>query len=243
MGAVTISDYTGPYPDIVGSLPAWAYIGEDDYGETFAIYVEGFYEDDSPIVGYYITREEESFYPIAEGSLIFDTSVLEGEELDYSTVLYEGHISGTDDYADDNETFKFSYDFVEYLGDFTEFEDSDMNGIYDLAIDENGSIVPASSDDNLLPIFTADEVRAIHEDYICPLLEDDDTREAATYDDFVNWMGGVDAQVIYDDAGEYLEHRWYTLDDYMEYVVQFIDSEEFVGVMRYGLEYIESADI
>ncbi len=110
-GIVTISNYSGPNPEIQGEYEAYGYIGElMDGSQYFEVYVQDFYEDEYPIISCYIDLHTDTFYPIVDDEAwVMDAYMKDEDSIWYSPTLFNGILSASYDYELDEESYLLEY--------------------------------------------------------------------------------------------------------------------------------------
>ncbi len=119
-GIVTISDYVGS-DDISGEYEAWGYIGSDEIGDFFELYLNAYVdsEDHIDFMSFNIELHDYSFFPIVdEHAWLYGGATLKEEDNTwFNPNVTNGTLTGTYNYDYDGEAFTIDFNIAMVVDD------------------------------------------------------------------------------------------------------------------------------
>ncbi len=215
-GMTTISNYKGSN-NLSGDYESWGYIGEDDNGIYFELYLNGTFADESRIglMSFNIELHDYSFFPIVDGyDWLYNNATLKEEDNTwFNPVLQNGVLSATYDYNFEGESFTIDFQ----LSQIGTASTSDVN-----TSGEVGGAQTATGEFD----FSMENLWAIY--------ESGDLSDLETIDEITAYFGGIEP--IYDeesfDEGDTLLPYSYYASDNPEASIHFGFKEENGVLMK-----------
>ncbi len=166
-GVVTISDYVGSN-DISGEYEAWGYIGSDQYGNYFELYVDGPVDSGNEIdlMSFNIELHDYSFFPIVdEYAWLYGGATLKEEDNTwYVPSITGGVLTASYNYDYNGESFIIDFSIAQIVDSSTSSQGASTDtGTGDTAVD---STAPAPEPETAPASFTMIELRDIYLDIL-----------------------------------------------------------------------------
>ncbi len=218
-GLVTISNYVGD-ANLEGEYEAWAYIGSDEFGTFFELYLDGPVDSgyDVDLMSFNIELNMYSFFPIVDDyAWLYNGATLKEEDNTwFSPALTNGVLTGTYDYAHEGESFTIDFELGLIAQD-------GLGGPPEGTTDGDATGGETTEHVASPPAFTKDQLRAI-------FLEieglETDVREAMTYEDFTfGFFQDNDGEIQYDDP-DFKSYLWRSTEDDSAYLYMAFDLDD-----------------
>ncbi len=216
-GIVSISDYVGNH-DISGEYEAWGYIGSDEYGNYFELYINGPVDSgyESDLMSFNIELHDYSFFPIVDeyAWLYGDAPLKEEDNTWYVPSLTNGVLSASYNYDYNGETFIMDFSIAQIVDGGAVA--SAGGGMGD-TMENNAapaSVAPAPEASAPQPAapqasFTTDELRQIYLDF---QELDIDEKFSLTYEDVLSrYFNGVEGNVT-NQTEDIVSYQWVSIE-------------------------------
>ncbi len=203
-GIVTISDYVGN-DDISGEHEAWAYIGSDDIGTYFELYLYGYVDSDDYLnfMSFNIELHDYSFFPVVdEHAWLYGGATLKEEDNTwYVPSITNGVLSATYNYDYNGESFVIDFELAQVVEAGSDTGGSDTGGSDTGEEPEDNTPEPTAPTERL----TMEELKQIY--YGISDLEIEE-KFALTYEQVRDtYFGGVEGNIT-NQGDTFISYQW-----------------------------------
>ncbi len=207
-GIVTISDYVGN-DDISGEYEAWGYIGNDELGDYFELYLNGYVDSEDYIsfMSFNIELHDYSFFPVVDEHawLYGDATLKEEDNTWYVPGLTNGILGATYEYDHNGESFTIDFQIAQVVEDSVPSnEDSDTGSDAPIL-----TPTPAPEPETVEASLTMNELRDV---YLGILDLSTDEKFSLTYDEILSrYFNGIEGNIT-NQGDTFVSYRWISIE-------------------------------
>ncbi len=214
-GVVTISDYVGD-DDISGEHEAWGYIGTDEIGDYFEIYLYGYVDSDDYLnfMSFNIELHDYSFFPVVDEHawLYGDATLKEEDNTWYTPNLTNGILGATYNYDHDGESFVIDFQLAMVEGSNTsDSTDSTEAGSTDSVDSTAGDTetAPTPVPETNATSFTMNELRDV---YLAIQELSIDEKFSLTHEEVLSrYFNGINGNIT-NEGDTFVSYQWISIE-------------------------------
>ncbi len=207
-GIVTISNYVGN-DDISGEYEAWGYIGADELGDYFELYLNGYVDSEDYIsfMSFNIELHDYSFFPIVDEHawLYGDAPLKEEDNTWFVPGITNGVLGATYDYDYNGESFTIDFS-IAMISDGSSVDtpaNTVTEGSTDAAPESESAPVAAG------PSFTMEELRDV---YLAILDLSIDEKFALTHEEVLSrYFNGINGNIT-NQGDTFISYQWISIE-------------------------------
>ncbi len=245
-GIVTISDYVGD-DDISGEYEAWGYIGSDEIGDFFELYLNGYVDNEEHIdfMSFNIELHDYSFFPIVdEHAWLYGGATLKEEDNTwYTPNITNGILGSTYNYDYNGESFVIDFQLAmvadSNASDSTDSTDAGTTDSSESADDGSTEAEPSPEPETNAPSLTMNELRDV---YLAIQALSIDEKFSLTYADVLSqYFNGVEGNIT-NQGDTFVSYQWISVESETSLLNITFDEDDDGGEFTYKSMSINNID-